>query len=115
MCEEFCWGGFAPVHAGIAANPREQAGTPRDQAGNTPVPGRHPPGSRQAPPPPQDEAGIPRDQPPREHGMLGDRVNERAVCIVLRCNFVVAIEKSVLSATPCRHPLAQTFRFIVEF
>ena len=57
----------------------------------TPGPGRHPldqvpPGTRhpqdQTPPDPQDQAS------PLEQSILGDTVNERAVCILLECNLV---------------------------
>ena len=52
-----------------------------------------PPRTRQAPPP-RDQAGPPlRDQAgtapsPPEMSILGDTVNERAVCILLECNLV---------------------------
>ena len=55
-------GGSASVHAGIPPPPG--ADTPR----------RHPPRA---------------DTPPPEQCMLGDTVNERAVCILLECNLVV--------------------------
>ena len=46
-----------------------------------PQPGRHPPRTRQAPP--RDQAGTPQEQ-----SILGDTVNEWAVCILLECNLV---------------------------
>ena len=65
MCQQFCSQGVsASVHVGIS--PQEQ-----DHA------------------PPWDQA-PPRDQVlPREQSMLGDMVNERAVCILLKCNRVL--------------------------
>ena len=55
----------------------------------------HSPPDQASPPP--DQAGIPPDQagsplgpgtPPPEQSILGDTVNERAVCILLECNLV---------------------------
>ena len=58
--------------------PPDRQGTPPDQA----PPSRHPPD--QAPP----RADPPDQVPPPAQCMLGDTVNECAVCILLECNLV---------------------------
>ena len=102
-------GGSASVHARIPhPHPPGPGRYPQDQA---PPQDQTTPGIRQAPPPPQYQEGTPRtretppwDQtsprtrqappgtrqaPPREQSILGDMVNERAVCILLECNLVL--------------------------
>ena len=76
----FCsQGGSASVHAGIPP-PWDQAPPPSPGA-------RHPPGTMH----PQDQAPPGTRHPPGpgtppEQSILGDTVNERAVCILLECN-----------------------------
>ena len=67
VCDSVHRGGSASVHAGIPHTP-------------PPGPGRHPPRTRYPPGP-----GTP---PPPEQSILGDTVNEQAVCILLECNLV---------------------------
>ena len=66
--------------------PWDQAGTPPDQAG-TPPGQAAPPGIRQTPLGPGRPSWDQADPPP-EQSMLGDTVNERAVCILMECNLV---------------------------
>ena len=62
---------------GPGRHPADQTGTPWDQAGIVPGPGTSP------------GLGTPPGQgTPPEQSMLGDMVNERAVCILLECNLV---------------------------
>ena len=63
VCLNACWD---TTHPPGQDPPLDQAGTPQDQAGT-----------------PQDQAGIPPEQ-----RILGDTVNERAVCILLECNLL---------------------------
>ena len=67
----------------LGYHPQDQAGTPPDQVG--PLGPGTPPPTRQAPPP-RDQAGTAPSPP--EMSILGDTVNERAVCILLECNLV---------------------------
>ena len=71
ICDSVHRGGSASVHAGIP--PQDQAGTSQDQA-----------------PPPQHQAHPP------EQSILGDMVNEWAVCILLECNLVSLFSHALL-------------------
>ena len=116
VCQEFCsQGASASVHAGIPppnqadtpswdqaprrpdTPPRTRQAHPPEQAGTSPGPGpprtRHPSlGPGRHPPPrtgrhPPEPGTPPRTSPPLpEQSLLGDTVNERAVCILLECN-----------------------------
>ena len=106
------------VHSGGVCLSACRDTTPQDQAGTPPplAPGspprtrqvrRHPPGTRHVPTSPRTRQAppgpgrhppgpdIPRNQAfpshPVEQSMLGDTVNERAVCILLECNLVYNI------------------------
>ena len=78
--------------------PRTRDPPPQDQA---PHQTRYPPRTRHPPRPGTPQSRHPQDQappqtknpsgpgtPPQEQCMLGDTVNERAVCILLECNLV---------------------------
>ena len=84
ICDSVHRGVLPQCMLGFQPPPQDQAGTPL-RPGRHPLPGtrpgRHPPGTRQAPP--RDQAAHPPDQ-----SILGDTVNERAVCILLKCNLV---------------------------
>ena len=110
-CLSFCprgGGGSASLHAGIPYPPgADPPGTrPPDQA--PPVP--DPPGTR-----PPVGPGTPQNSPPAQC-MLGDMVNKRTVCILLKYNLVLswcptAIKTSItLPAKPWSHPLTKLLK-----
>ena len=72
VCLSACWGTTPPPRPGRY---------PQDQAG-PPGPGRHPPGARNPPGP---------VTPPPEQSIMGDTVNDQAVCILLECNLFLLV------------------------
>ena len=77
-----------PLGPGRHPFPWDQAGTPQDQAGTLLGLGRHSPRTRH---PRDQQAGTPLPPVDVEQSMLGNTVNERAVCILLECNLVYNI------------------------